>query len=184
MPRSQDLLDFRLGVRLSLLSALQKHPFLSIFQFLPQHQQLRVFKEFDQLLTALERYQALEISGTSGKTKNPAMAIGSDITPSMMKSLENVSRFPWHSHELVTIANPSNHLFHQDDRQQPLSIPKTSSPVRYWYGKCNSSLLARPFYTKILSRIAFRGRTHFRLSQPRNERHRSVWQCCSGRGTL
>lgn len=39
------------------------------------------------VLTLLLMYPGLAISGTSGSTKNPANAIGSDMTPSMMKSL-------------------------------------------------------------------------------------------------
>lgn len=44
--------------------------------------------------TCSDKYQTLDISGTSGSTKKPANATGSEITPSMMKSLVVVSRYP------------------------------------------------------------------------------------------
>jgi hypothetical protein len=60
----------------------------------------------EETLTVLDKYQTFEISGTSGKTKNPAMAIGSDMTPSVMKSLGGVSIFSSCSRHALTIAIP------------------------------------------------------------------------------
>jgi hypothetical protein len=76
-------------------------------------------------LTAFEKYQALEISGTSGKTKKPAIAIGSDITPSMMKSLQHVSINFSHCGRRLTIANLSTLPSHQGGRQPPSNILRT-----------------------------------------------------------
>lgn len=75
-------LDFVYG------SLFQCHSFLSQIDLLDKDQ----YQYVTQVLRISEttcslKYHGLEISGTSGRIKNPLMATGKDITPSMMKSL-------------------------------------------------------------------------------------------------
>ena len=86
MPRGQDLLKFGFGVRLSVFTAFQFHPLLGVAQFLCRISSCRFNDTVSH--TALEKYHALDISGTSGSIKKPAIAIGSEITPSMINSLK------------------------------------------------------------------------------------------------
>lgn len=136
------------------------------------------------VLTVLEKYQALDISGTSGKTKKPAIAMGSDMTPSMMKSLHGVSMFLPYTEMFLTIATLSSRPYHQDDRQLPLSNLRTSFQWHCSCGKCNSFWRAHPFDTRTQLRTAFPGKKHFLLNRQGTERHIFGWQYYSERDTL
>lgn len=90
MPRCKDLLELSFCVRPSVLSPFELHSFLSQGNFLQETLQVSseptVVKNADRR-TSLPRYHGLEISGTSGRMKNPLSAMGREMMPSMRKSL-------------------------------------------------------------------------------------------------
>jgi hypothetical protein len=53
---------------------------------LSERKKYHIFRSRNELTSFLKK-NAREVSGTSGRKKKPAMAIGMEITPSMMKSL-------------------------------------------------------------------------------------------------
>jgi hypothetical protein len=89
VPRGEDFLELRLGVWFPVLAAFELHSLFGESQFLLLLAQTT--DRYHPIHTSLEKYQAFDISGTSGRTKNPAMAIGNEITPSMMNSLHQSS---------------------------------------------------------------------------------------------
>jgi hypothetical protein len=86
VPRSEDLLKLGLSIWFSVLAALELHSLLAISELLGSVSFCDLRDGHSR--TALEKYHALDISGTSGRMKKPAMAIGSEITPSIINSLQ------------------------------------------------------------------------------------------------
>lgn len=90
------------------------------------------------------RYQALVISGTSGRMKKPAIATGKEMTPSMMNSLDESALTHGTDQETCqTIASLSSLLFLPDGTQQPSDIQRTWCPTLNWYGIYNFVSQAR-----------------------------------------
>jgi hypothetical protein len=123
-------------------------------------------------ITASLKYHGLEISGTSGRIKNPLMATGKEITPSMIKSLVasqylDISIRP---SLLLTIASPWTLLVPPDDTLHPWDIQKTYWQFHCWCGKYKSALPAHLICTRSQLYIAFQGR----MCSPRDLSHNVI----------
>lgn len=167
MPWRNDFRDLRLGIWLPFLSPFKLHSFLWQCNLLIRT--IRCLKcswiRGRTLLTCLERYHGLDISGTSGRMKKPITAIGREMIPSMMKSL-SIHKLRTLSPEtclgsIFTIASLWGHFLLQGRTHQSLNSRIPWLLWRCLFGKCRNALRAHPFDTKNQLCSAFQDKIRF-----------------------